>query len=143
VVLEQSSGNLLGLPLLVAVVLVAIVVSALAHGSPNPVVLGVCAGAAVLDGLFAAYVLRNLGATLVVTPDEITFRRHGNVAVINRAEASRLRFRTARNGPMGSQYTGYTLKLRDDATGQEVFVGTFGGRRRVQQACEAQGWSFA
>jgi hypothetical protein len=44
---------------------------------------------------------------------------------------------------MGSQYTGYMLKLRDAATGREVFAGVFGGRKRVQEACEAQGWRFS
>jgi hypothetical protein len=46
------------------------------------------------------------------------------------------------NGPVGLQYTGYVLKLRDNATGEEVYAGAF-GRRKVQQACESQGWSFS
>jgi hypothetical protein len=53
-----------------------------------------------------------------------------------------LSFRMAANGPVGSEYTGYALKLRDNATGKEVYAGAF-GRRKVQQACESQGWSFS
>jgi hypothetical protein len=48
----------------------------------------------------------------------------------------------AANGLVGSQYTGYALKLRDNSTGKEVYAGAF-GRRKVQQACESQGWSFS
>ena len=48
----------------------------------------------------------------------------------------------AANGPIGSDHTGYALKLRDNATGKEVYAGAF-GRRKVQQACESQGWSFS
>ena len=44
--------------------------------------------------------------------------------------------------PVGSDHTGYVLKLRDNATGKEVYAGAF-GRRKVQQACESQGWSFS
>jgi hypothetical protein len=47
----------------------------------------------------------------------------------------------AANGPVGSEHTGYVLKLRDEATGHEVFAGAF-GRGKVQHACELQGWSF-
>ena len=46
------------------------------------------------------------------------------------------------NGLVGSGYTGYVLKLRDNATGEEVHAGAF-GRRKVRQACESQGWSFS
>lgn len=140
--LQQSTGNLLGLPILIAVVVVALVVSEFAHGSASPTVLGICGGAALLDVVFARYVMRNMGSTLTVTPDEITFtRRHGLTATIRRSEGSTLSFRTGRNGPFGSEYTGYVLKLRDNATGQEVFAGAF-GRPRVQRACESQGWTF-
>jgi hypothetical protein len=116
---------------------------------PSAVVLGVCGAAAVLDVFFAMWVLRNCGR-LVVTADEITFtpRRYdgadgaGQRPVIRHVAGSTLSFRTARNGPMGSKYTGYVLKRRDDVTGDEVLAGAF-GRRKVQQACESQGWSFS
>ena len=62
--------------------------------------------------------------------------------VIQRAVGSMLSFRMAANGPVGSEYPGYVLKLRDNATGKEVYAGAF-GRRKVQQACESQGWSFS
>jgi len=146
--LQQSTGNLLGLPILIAVVLVAIVVSQFAHGSVSATVLAVCGAVAVLDLALAAYCLRNLGTVLVVTPDEITFTRrpgsstkHFASSVIQRTDGSSLSFRTARNGPFGSQHTGYVLKLHDNATGQEVFAGAL-GRDRVKQACESQGWTF-
>jgi hypothetical protein len=61
--------------------------------------------------------------------------------VIQRVDGSTLSFRVAANGPVGSKNTGYILKLRDNATGHEVFAGAF-GRKKVQEACEAQGWSF-
>jgi hypothetical protein len=48
----------------------------------------------------------------------------------------------ASNGPVGSKYTGYALKLRDTASGQEVYAGAF-GQGRVREACTAQGWTFA
>jgi hypothetical protein len=48
----------------------------------------------------------------------------------------------AANGPVGVVYAGYALKLRDNSTGNEVYAGAF-GRRKVQQACESQGWSFS
>jgi hypothetical protein len=145
--LTQSTSNLLGLPILIAAVLVAIVVSQFAHGDVSATVLGGCAGAAVLDALFARYLTRNLRATLTVTSDEITFTKQqgkepASPLVIRRTDGGTLSFRTARNGPFGSQYTGYILKLHDNATGDEVFAGAF-GRRRVQQACESQGWSFS
>jgi hypothetical protein len=59
-----------------------------------------------------------------------------------RPAGSTLSFRVGANGPVGLQYTGYVLKLRDNATGEEVYAGAF-GRRKVQQACESQGWSFS
>jgi hypothetical protein len=146
--LRQSVGNVLQLPILIGVVLLAIVVSQLAHGSDSTVYL-VCAGAAVLDVVLARYLLRNSAASLVITTDDITFmRRQGSnqkaavpQQVIRRVDGSTLSFRVAANGPVGSEHTGYVLKLRDKATGQEVYAGAF-GRRKVQQACESQGWSF-
>lgn len=147
--LEQSTGNLLGLPILIAVVLVAIVISQFAYGSASVTVLAVCGVVAVLDVLLAAWCRRNLGVTLVITPDEIVFnrrpgssRKHFSPSTITRTDTSTLSFRTARNGPLGSQGTGYVLKLHDNATGQEVYAGAFGGRQRVRQACESQGWVF-
>jgi hypothetical protein len=64
------------------------------------------------------------------------------LAVILLAAGSMLSIRTAANGPVGFDYTGYALKLRDNATGKEVYAGAF-GRQKVQQACESQGWSFS
>jgi hypothetical protein len=65
-----------------------------------------------------------------------------NRLVIERTPASTLSFRSAANGMVGSEFTGYVLKLRDNATGDEVFAGAW-GRHKVQQACESQGWSFS
>ena len=142
--LHQSVSNALQLPILIAVVAVAVLISEVARG-PSAPVLFVCFGAMALDAWLAIYVLRRMRATLVVTPDAITFSRGPATAgsqVIRRSAASALTFRTARNGPLGSQYTGYVLKLRDTATDSEVFAGAF-GRTRVRQACESQGWPFA
>jgi hypothetical protein len=144
--LRQSAANLLGLPILIAVCLVAVIIRELFVHPPSAIVLGVCAGAAALDIVFAAYLLRNMGSTLTVTADDITFtrRRQSSPAPqrIIRAADSTLSFRMAANGIVGSEYTGYALKLRDNSTGKEVYAGAF-GRRKVQRACESQGWSFS
>jgi len=147
--LRQSTANVLQGPILVAVILLAIFIRLLFVPQPSAVILGVCAGLAVLDIVFAVYCLRNIGSTLVVTADDITFTRRRTEGkgsppqqVIQRAAGSTLSFRMAANGIRGSEYTGYALKLRDNATGKEVYAGAF-GRRKVQQACQSQGWSFS
>jgi hypothetical protein len=146
--LRQSTANVLQGPVLLAVVLLAVFLRVLFAPQPSTVILGVCAGLAALDAVLAAYSLSSIGSTLVVTAEDITFtRRHrrGKVApqqVIQRAAGSVLSFRMAANGPVGSDHTGYVLKLRDNATGKEVYAGVF-GRRKVRQACESQGWSFS
>jgi hypothetical protein len=147
--LRQSTANVLSGPIFVAVVLLAVIFRELFAPQPGMIVLGVCAGLAVLDLVFAVYCLRNIGSTLVITADDITFtkrQREGkgppSQQVIQRAGGSTLSFRMAANGMRGSEYTGYVLKLRDSATGKEVYAGAF-GRRKVQQACESQGWSFS
>ena len=150
VVLRQSNANALGLPILVAVVLVAIVVSQLFAPQPSVAVFAGCAAVAALDVFFGWYFFRQSGSTLVITADDITFTRPHrgglksppNRLVIERNPGSTLSFRSAPNGVVGSKYTGYALKLRDDATGDEVFAGAF-GRGKVQQACESLGWSFS
>ena len=145
--LRQSNGNALQLPVFIGVLLLAIVLRQMFSSDQSTTVYVVCAVAALLDVAFARYLVRHT-ATLVVTPDEITFSRgrpepgETPKQAIMRVPGSSLGFRTARNGPMGSQYTGYVLKLGDDATGQEVFAGAFGGRQKVRDACESQGWSF-
>ncbi len=145
--LRQSAPNLLSLPILIAVAVLAAIIRQLFVHPPNAIILGACAAAAALDIVLAASLLRNMGSTLIVTADDITFtrrRRRGTAPqqVIRRAGDSTLSFRVAANGPAGSKYTGYVLKLRDNATGKEVFAGAF-GRRKVQQTCESQGWSFS
>jgi hypothetical protein len=148
--LRQSAANLLQLPILIAAAVLAMVIRQFFVHPPSTIILGVCAGLAVLDIVLAVYLLRNMGSILVVTADEITFtrrRRRGKgppppQQVIQRAADSTLTFRMAANGPVGSEYTGYALKLRDNATGKEVYAGAF-GRRKVQQACQSQGWSFS
>jgi len=145
--LRQSAANLLSLPILIAVALLAVIIRQLFVHPPSAIVLGVCAVAAVLDIILAGYLMRNFGSTLVVTADDITFTRHRRRGpapqqVIQRAAGSTLSFRMGANGPVGSEYTGYALKLRDNATGKEVYAGAF-GRRKVQQACESRGWSFS
>lgn len=144
--IEQSPADAIGLPILVAVVLVAIVVRQLFPPGPDLIVMVVCAVMAVLDVGFAFFILRRGRATFVVTSDAITFSgaqwggRSAPLA-IERAPGSTLRFRLQRNGITAGQFQ-YLLKLRDDATGQEVPAGSF-GRRKVRQACESQGWTFS
>jgi hypothetical protein len=145
--LRQSAYNLLGLPILIAVCLLAVIIRELFTHPISAIVLSVCAGAAALDTLLTLYFLRNMRSTLTVTADDITFTRRRRTGpapqqVIHRATDSTLSFRTAANGPVGMDYTGYALKLRDNSTGKEVYAGAF-GRQKVQQACESQGWTFA
>ena len=147
--LRQSAANLLQFPVLIAVVVLAMAIRQLFAHSPSTIILGICAALAALDIVLAVYLLRNMESTLAVTADAITFTRRRARGkgpppqqVIQRAAGSTLSFRMAANGPAGSQYTGYALKLRDNATGKEVYAGAF-GRRKVQQACQSQGWSFS
>jgi hypothetical protein len=142
--LRQATTNVLALPIFIAVSLLAIIVSNLAAQRLTMALVGVCVAAALLDALFARYLLRRIGSTLVVTPDAITFIKKGPATptVITRSANTTLSFRMAANGPRGMDYTGYALKLRDNATGSEVYAGAW-GRRRVQQACESQGWTFS
>jgi hypothetical protein len=141
--LRQSKANVLGLPILIAVCLVAVVIRQF-FPAPDMRVLVACGGLAALDVLLSVYLLRNIGSTLVITPDEITFtkKRPAPSAVIRRTPQSTLTFRAAANGPVGSQFTGYASMLHDTATGSEVYAGGF-GRGRVVQACESLGWNFS
>ena len=141
--LRQTTPNIVALPIFFGVVLLAIVIRQF-FPSPSPVVLGVCGGFAVLDALFAAYLLRNIRSTLVVTLDDITFRKKlpADAQVIHRSAGGTLSFQTRATGPMGSKSTSYVLKLRDDATGTELPIDAF-GRRRVEEACEALAWTFS
>ena len=143
--ISQSPEDMLGLPILIAVVLVAVVARQFLPPPASPVVLIVCAVAAVLDGIFVAYVLRQAAPRFVVTPDRITFTRQPGTSreksfTIDRSPDSTLSFRLQRNGMIGGQIQ-LLLKLRDDATGAEVPATSF-GKRKVRQACESQGWTF-
>lgn len=144
--IEQSSADAIGLPILVAVVVVAVVVRQLFPPGPDRTVMSVCAVVALLDLVFALYILRKGRATFVVTSDDITFtgvQWGGRSAplTLRRAPGSTLTFRLQRNGITAGQFQ-YLLKLRDETTGQEVPAGGF-GRRKVRQACESQGWTFS
>jgi hypothetical protein len=103
---------------------------------------------AVLDVFFARFLLRTGRATFAVTPGDITFTpRPGTGAqrpppqIIRRTTGSTLSFRPQSAGFTASQRM-YRLKLRDDATEEDVSATPF-GRRKVRRACEAQGWSFS
>ena len=145
--LRQPTWSVLQLPILIAVCLVAVVLRV--EGDQTTVTYIICAAGAVLNVLLTIYLLNNTRGRLVVTPNDIMFSRElrpnakkaAPQQVIHRVDGSTLSFRVASNGPVGSTYTGYILKLRDNATGHEVYAGAF-GQRKVQQACESQGWSF-
>jgi hypothetical protein len=140
--IEQSAADAASLPILIAVVLVAIVVRQLFPPGPEPAVLYVCAAAAVLDVVFWRWAVRRGRATFVVTAQDITFARAGGATqVLHRVPDSKLSFRLKSNGFIGGQ-SQFLLKLRDDATGQEVPAGSF-GRSKVRRACESQGWTFS
>jgi len=74
--LRQSAANLLSLPILIAIALLAVIIRQLFVHPPSTVILGVCAVAAALDVVLTVYLLRNMGSTLAVTADDITFTRH-------------------------------------------------------------------
>jgi len=106
--------------------------------------------AALLDVAFAWYMLRVGGAIFTVTPTDITFTgrpiphtkgKRPPPQVIRRTGGSTLSFRVQDKGIAGDQSQSL-LKLRDDATGQEVAATAF-GRRKVRRACESQGWPFS
>ena len=148
--IEQSPQDLLGLPVLVAIVLVAIVVRQLFPPGPDKIVMIVCGVVALLDVALTFYLLRQGHVTFVVTAEDIRFTRwlsprkgggKGKEYVIQRAPESKLRFRLQSNGMIGGQIQ-YLLKLRDEATGTEVPATSF-GKRKIRQACESQGWTFA
>lgn len=146
--LRETRADVLAFPGLIAVVLIAVVIRQLFGRPPNALVFGVCAVLAVLDVALAWYLLRTGRATFAVTPDDITFTpRPGTRAkpatpqVIRRTADSALSFRLQSNGFIGGQAQ-YRLKLRDNATAQEVAATPF-GRRKVRRACESQGWRFS
>lgn len=146
--LRESKADVLALPGLIVVVLIAIVARQFFAHPPNAVVFVVCAVVAVLDVALSWYVLRTGRATFTVTADDITFTpRPGTGAkppapqVIRRTADSTLTFRLQSNGFIGGQAQ-YRLKLRDNATQQEVAATPF-GRRKVRRACESQGWRFS
>jgi hypothetical protein len=145
--LRETRADVLAFPGFIAVVLLAIVVRQLFAHPPSAIVFGVCAALAVLDIVFAWYLLRTGRATFAVTPDDITFTpRRGTGAsgpqpqIIQRTAGSTLRFRLQESGIVGGQVQ-YRLKLHDDASGEEVGATSF-GRRKVRRACESQGWPF-
>jgi hypothetical protein len=146
--IEQSAADVVAFPLFLAVVLLAVVLRQLFPPGPSTVVLVICAVAAVLDLIMARWFLRRSRATFVVTANDITFTpaqaSGGKVSpplVLEHAADSILRFRMRSNGFVGGQIV-YVLKLRDETTGTEIPAGTF-GKRKVKQACEAQGWTFS
>lgn len=135
-------------PVLIALVLIAVVVRQLFVHPPSTTVFGVCAVAAVLDAALAWSVLRSGAATFVVTPSDITFtpqkvtrNKRPVPQVIRRTDGSTLSFLPQDHGIIGD-HAQSTLKLRDDATGEEVAATIF-GRHKVQRACESQGWPFS
>ena len=146
--LRETSGGVLALPGLIAVALLAVVIRQLFAHPPNAVVFGVCAFLAVLDVIFGWFLFRSGIATFAVTPDAITFTpRQGRGTkrlpprVIRRTASSTLSFRLQRNGMIGDQIQ-FQLKLRDNATREEIPATLF-GRRKVRRACESQGWRFS
>ena len=135
---------------LIALVLIAVVVRQLFVHPPSDIVFGVCAVGALLDAALAWYLLRVGGAIFTVTPTDITFTarpipgaqgRRPPPQVIRRTGGSTLSFRVQDKGIAGDQAQSL-LKLRDDATGQEVAATVF-GRGKVRRACESQGWPFS
>ena len=117
--MRQSAANVLQGPILLAVVFLAAIIRELFVHPPSTIILGVFSALTALDVILAVHSMRNIGSTLVVTADDITFtRRHTRrkspppPQVIQRTAGSTLSFRMAANGIVGSEYTGYALKLR-------------------------------
>ena len=145
--LRQNRANMLAFPGLLMVVLLAVCVSNLFAHPSNPVVFGVCGALGVLDIFFGWFLLRAGSVTFAVTPQSITFTaaqgkgtRKLTPRVIGRTEGGTLSFRLASGGNLADDQA--TLKLHDDATGNEVPVLPF-GRHQIKQACESQGWRFS
>jgi hypothetical protein len=147
-VLRETRADVLAFPGFLAVVILAAIVRVLFTPSPGLVIIIVCAGLLILDAFLARYLLRTGQAAFAVTRDDITFTpRPGTGAkkpppqVIRRTASSTLSFRLQDNGFIGAQAV-YRLRLRDDATGDEVSATSF-GRIKVRRACESQGWPFS
>lgn len=145
--LRESRADVLALPILIAVVLLAVIVRDRFAHRPSATVLGICLGIALLDGVLAWYVLQTGKASLVVTPDEITYTpRQGRFAgigpsqVIQRTAEGRLSFYVKHD--FSSYISSGVLYLRDDATGKQISVQLF-NRWSVRHACEAEGWPFS
>lgn len=145
--LRETRADILSLPGLILVVLIAVVVRQFFGQPPSATVLVVCGVIAVLDLFLARYLLHTGSASFVATPEDITFtpRRSSSKIdprpqVIRRVPTSALEFHLQSNGFIGDQPV-YRLLLRDIATGDEVAATSF-GRAKVRKACESQGWTF-
>jgi hypothetical protein len=129
------------------IMLAAILREAFVH-PPSAAIPIVCAAAAVGDVFLALFLLSTGRASFVVSPDDITFTpRQGRdfegakPQGIRRTGTSTLSFRLQSNCFVGNQPS-YLLRLRDDATQEEVAATSF-GRARVRRACESRGWRFS
>jgi hypothetical protein len=146
--LRETRADVLAFPGFLAVVVIAALIRAFFAHPRSPAALSVCAVILALDVVLAWYVQRTGRASFAVTPDDITFTpRPGTGAtppppqVLRRTAGSTLSFRMQDNGIIGGQQV-FRLKLRDDATGEEIAATTF-GRVKVRRACQSQGWPFS
>jgi hypothetical protein len=147
--LRETRADVLALPGFIAVVLFAVIIRQLFAHPPSVTILVVCAVLVILDVVvFGRFLLSTGRAGFAVTPDDITFTpRQGRdfegakPQVIQRTASSTLSFRLQSNGFIGNQPS-YLLKLRDNATQEEISATTF-GRSKVRRACESQGWKFS
>lgn len=146
--LRETRADILALPGILAVFLLAAILRVAFASSPSVSAIVVCAVLVGLDALLAWYVLRTGAATFVVTADDITFtprpgtgRTRPPPQVIRRSPGGTLSFHLKDGGNVAGQQAFY-LHLRGNATGQEISATTF-GRRKVRRACESQGWHFS
>lgn len=147
---RESRYSQLGLPMFIAVLLVVVAVRMAFAPSHSAAEFVVFPAIAVLGVVLTWYMLASGRATFVVTAEDITYnprpgrrRAHQHVRprVIRRTPGSTLSFRIESAGNTDGQPM-YRLRLRDDATGDEIPVAPF-GRVKVRQACESHGWQFS
>jgi hypothetical protein len=146
--LRETRADVLAFPGFIGVVMIVAFIRVLTARHPQPAAIVICVTLLIVDIFLFWYVPRTGRASFVVTPEDITFtprqgRGHQGAKpqVLKHSPGSTLSFHLKDNGFVGGQPV-YLLKLRDDASGDEIAATTF-GRAKVRRACESQGWTFS
>jgi hypothetical protein len=147
--LRETRADVLAFPGFIAVVMIVAFIRVLTARHPQTAAIVICVALLLADIFLFWYLPRTGRASFVVTADDITFtprqgRGHQGARpqVLHRSPGTTtLSFHLQDNGFVGTQQV-YRLKLRDDATGNEIAATPF-GRVKVRRACESQGWTFS